>query len=105
VDCAGLAVGVARELGCPVKDRQGYSRLPNGNEMESILDSQCEVSKSIQVGSILFMPHMRTLHIAIVTQLNPTYIIHAYQPNGKVVEHRLDSKWKKRIKKIYQWPH
>ncbi len=95
---------MAIELGYPVKDKKGYSRSPNGNEMESIIDSQCESTVKPEIGSILFMPYMGTLHIAIVTQLNPIYIIHAYEPNGKVIEHRLDAKWRKRVRKIYKWP-
>lgn len=108
VDCAGLALCSARTAGYAVTDAKGYSRLPNSDQMQRIIESQCEVISELEVGAILFIKHTGTLHLAIVTQLNPTYIIHAYEPAGKVVEHILDFKWARRVSKIYRaslWPH
>lgn len=107
VDCAGLAIGISKDLGLPVIDESGYARSPKDNAMRVLIEQQCDAITKIEIGALLFMPHSGTLHLAIVSQLDPIYIIHAYQPAGKVVEHRLDSKWLRRVAKIYRvrnWP-
>lgn len=106
VDCAGLAIGISQELGLEVVDQRGYSRLPKNDEMRELIEQQCDPIAAPEVGALLYMRYSGTLHLAIVTRLDPIYVIHAYQPAGKVVEHRLDSSWLRRVSRIYrvrQW--
>lgn len=103
VDCAGLAIGIARDHGIEVHDVTGYTRLPRDDAMRQLIEQQCIRIDAIEIGAILYMPHAGTLHLAIVTRLDPTYIIHAYQPVGRVIEHRLDGAWLRRVQRIYRY--
>lgn len=100
IDCIGLLSCVAHELGIFTKDHTNYSRHPDGesliNELSKHLD---EIPPSkMNIGDIIvFTISKRTKypqHIGFVTDYG---MIHTYQGSGKVVEHVLDDKWKRRI--------
>ena len=96
VDCAGLIVGVARELGIFDHQFVGYGREPNNGMLEKELSKYCERINSIKPGCILLMRFKtEPQHLAIYTDENT--IIHAYQSIGKCIEHTLDEKWNRRI--------
>ena len=51
VDCIGLIIGVAAELGVVLPDRQNYARQPDESELQTALEShfkKCE----LQLGAI-----------------------------------------------------
>ena len=101
VDCAGLLVGVAHELGLSQFENTSYSRSPDGVTMERTLNAELDRIPFVAVrpGDVLFFSFFRhAQHLAIVTQANPLYIIHAHQPNDRVVEHRLDNQWRARVR-------
>ena len=100
IDCAGLVIVCAKELGIEFEDIKGYARTPDGVTLERELDRQLtKVKREPISGDVLLMRIRREpQHIAIKTDIG---IIHAYQGAGKVVEHNLDDKWRKRIKGVY----
>lgn len=104
MDCAGLIVGTATEMGISVEDKTDYPRLPKDDEMEQFIDAQCELAENDELGNILLIPGDGTIHLAVITRLNPVYIAHAHQPSGKVIEHRLSSAMRRKVKKVYRWP-
>ncbi len=107
VDCAGLVIGVAHQIGVTDYDIDGYPRVPDGAMMERVLGEQLiHVNMdNMQAGDVLLFGFMKyAQHLAIITQMNPVYIIHAYQPNGKVTHHRLDTVWRRRIRGVYRLP-
>ena len=59
IDCVGLAVHVARSLGLEYIDRTGYSRSPNGTDLQDTLDAQpclLPIKRSdVQPGDLLLM--------------------------------------------------
>jgi NlpC/P60 family putative phage cell wall peptidase len=108
-DCIGLLVGVVGELGLKDErgmsltqyDQQNYARVPDGKLFKNTLDNVLSKSIEMQAGNVLLMKfHREPQHVAIVGADAKT-IIHCYQAAGKVVEHRLDELWRKRIVKIY----
>ena len=102
IDCAGLLVCVARDLGLQHYDVQGYSRVPSGAEFERHLDANLDKISAIEPGCILLMAFdSDPQHVAIATSL--TTIIHAHFEVRKCVEHDLDSVWTSRIRSIYRF--
>lgn len=102
MDCAGLLICVARDLGLQHYDVQGYSRVPSGGEFQRHLGANLDVITEIEVGCILLMTFDQDpQHVAICS--TPESIIHAYYDVRKCVEHRLDEVWTDRIRAIYRF--
>jgi cell wall-associated NlpC family hydrolase len=103
VDCIGLIVGVAKELGLEVVDRVDYAREPSNGELEKALAkylTPCE----LKVGAVaLFKLDKEPQHVGIIGALSIEHgawnysLIHAYAQARKVVEHGLDDFWKARL--------
>ena len=103
LDCAGLVVIVARNLGIDLLDTQGYGRNPNG-ALEAVIAAQTCVDQvpidQRQPGDILTMRFAREMqHVAICSGET---VIHSYEAVGKVCEHRLDDVWIRRIVRVYR---
>src|SRR5665213_423152 len=116
MDCVGLPLMVAEELG--LKDTLGnpFKGSDNANYSAQPLDQAVQdeairrmIRKPIEDltdGDVITL-RVPTIpcHVAIVSTVNGvTGIIHAYRPNGKVVEHIMDAKWKKRIAAAFEFP-
>lgn len=104
VDCIGLVVGVAKELGFSVIDQTNYGREPYKFELEKQLDQQgIMIPKSeMQEGDILVIRFSKNMqHVGIFTG---TGMIHAYSGGPrKCVEHSIDKKWDSRIVRVYRY--
>lgn len=105
VDCIGLVVGVAAELGLheniTVHDRQNYARQPDESELQNALVANFR-EVELQVGAVaLFNIDGRAQHVGIITDYADLGVIHAYAQARKVVEHGLDAQWRKRIIATY----
>ena len=106
LDCAGLIVYPAHTLGLSDFDNTNYSRSPDGVSLERTLNQQMQriPFTAVSPGDILLFAFLKNAqHLAIVTQLNPIYIIHSHEPNGRVIEHRLDSVWRGYIRGSYRY--
>lgn len=102
MDCAGLIVCVARDLGIPAQDMVGYGRLPVGDALRQTLDEQAVRVPHYREGDILLIRfHTEPQHLAIVTDKG---MIHSYAAARKVVEHRIDSHWASRVVAAYSFP-
>lgn len=107
LDCVGLPLYVADQFGIVCTDVIGYPRRPVGGMLEEAFDAHVDSGILIRVnvtemlaGDFLMMSFSREpQHMAIYTGEN---IIHAYQPVGKVCEHRLDATWRARIVRVYR---
>lgn len=101
VDCVGLVVKSAEEIGVDTSgDKTNYSRLPHGVLLPVLDDIMFRVDGDWQVGDILVMKFLNEpTHVGIWTGEN---IIHSYSTLGKVVEHRMDDKWKRRVVAVYR---
>lgn len=100
VDCAGLLICVARDLGVrdPAWDVSHYGHLPNGGQLQDHMarNMQAIALSDSDAGDVLLMSFgNEPQHIAIKTSKD--YIIHSYAQVRKVVEHRVDQQWSSRI--------
>ncbi len=110
VDCVGLLVGVAYNLGiidarahmrpAPFK---AYGRLPNPDLLDRACIEYLEPAP-IELGGVLLMRFERDpQHFAIVSCMEPRRIIHAFLQARAVVENGVDELWSSRIVRSYRF--
>jgi cell wall-associated NlpC family hydrolase len=115
VDCLGLLLCVAQDIGLRLKqqevrryDRTDYGAYPCPEMLRGQLDHALKRVDDAQVGDVLLLKiEGRPQHLALVSdypQQDMLGMIHAYAPMRKVVEHRLDAGWQKAIAQIYRVP-
>lgn len=106
VDCAGLAICVARELGLSSFDIKGYSRQPNPIEFRRHLREQMVEKAFAEAapGDVVSFAFVKEQHIGIVSALEPFTLIHAWESAGQVVEHVVDRIWRARVRGCFAFP-
>ena len=107
VDCAGLVVGVGRELGLLAFDTRAYGRLPDGQRLRALCDAHLDPKPvaGIAPGDVLLLRFTRhPQHLALAGDRGaPFSLIHAYAEAGACVEHGADAKWLRRIVAAYSF--
>jgi cell wall-associated NlpC family hydrolase len=104
VDCAGVIVGTAAELGLSAFDRTGYGHRPDSRELEELCGIHMRgvrLSAARPADVMLLMVDGQPQHLAFVTDLG---MLHAYAPSRRVVEHRIDESWRSRIVAAFRIP-
>lgn len=109
-DCVGFLRGVALEAGLITPEiaaeiPRDYSKQPSGGQLRRIMgDLLVPVPFDQRApGDLILMRFaLDPQHIALLTQVNPDYVIHCAEKG--VVAHRLDSVWRARIVRIYRFP-
>lgn len=104
VDCYGVIEMVGRAMGVTIPEGISYSRIPDEEELIRNMDTYAvniQVSEA-RMGDIILLPWLRKIrHMAIITDKG---MLHAYEPEGRVVEHSMSDAWKRRIRRAYQYP-
>lgn len=105
VDCIGFIVGVVKEMGFEVADRQDYPRQPRDGQLQLALLEYLQPCE-IKIGAIaLFKIDKQPQHVGIITDYDAGFgLIHAYANSRKVVEHRLNEVWQGRLVECYELP-
>ncbi|AIL64482.1 hypothetical protein NOVO_00355 [Rickettsiales bacterium Ac37b] len=121
-DCIGLIIGIAAKFKLLSKqsdnlllkdcDNTSYPKIPNGTSLYTKLSlhlQEIEINQLQYADILLFNFNDNPQHVALVSNYI-TYnndqifsIIHAYIKARKVVEHRLDTIWKKRITAVFRF--
>lgn len=107
VDCAGVPVMVAKALGLDWADAKGYARMPSNGVFGKVVWSVLKriTLDQVKAGDLMtFAWRGEEHHIAIVSQIEPIRLIHAWQEIGRVVENDLDETWKARLRGCGRWP-
>jgi NlpC/P60 family putative phage cell wall peptidase len=114
-DCLGLVIGVVDEL--ELKDKNGirlaaydevtYSKEPNGEylteKLLSLLD-EVPIADASAGDLVLFKMGNNPQHLAILSDYEGGLgMVHCYAQARRVVEHRLDEDWQKKIVKVFRW--
>lgn len=107
-DCAGLVIGIAKSLGIVPPDFSvgPYSQQPHGFALSAVCRKHMRQIKidDAQPGDVLEMRFAtEPQHLAIVTDYPGARlaVVHALTLSKKVVEHRLDAAWRRRITAAY----
>lgn len=107
VDCAGLCIGVGRELGLLTLDQdvQGYGREPDGSLLKVADTFANRVGDPLPGDVVVIAFEGRPMHFGILatTQDGADSLIHAYARMRKVIEHSLDDQWRARIVAAYRF--
>jgi NlpC/P60 family putative phage cell wall peptidase len=116
IDCVGLVLCVAEELG--ILDVDGRAILGRdylnyrAQPLDSFVHQECERRliqwdlEAMAPGDVVTMrvPDV-PCHVAIISELQGNFgLIHAYSSIGKVAEHILDEKWRRRICGVFTFP-
>lgn len=107
LDCSGLILRVAHDLGLTTWDEVDYSHQVDADYMHNNLLRFCdelprEQWASVRPGDILwFAPVNHPQHLGMLTL--PGYFIHSHQMVSKVVETGLDNGWKRRLRGVFRW--
>lgn len=108
VDCAGVIVEVARELGLADVDLRGYGRRPDSRELERLCHQQMmpiALADAAPGDVLLLMIDGAPQHLAFQTAIGgERAMLHAYAPSRRVVEHWIDEHWAERIVAAFRLP-
>lgn len=112
LDCAGVPAHVARRLEMPFDDVTGYGRQPLPDEMRTVLDKNLvRVAKADkQPGDVVWLTvGAQPQHLGILGDYpvpGHLSLIHSTNASGlnRVVEHRLDAAWERRIVAVWRFP-
>ena len=101
LDCAGLAVTVARHW-YEVEEPQAYGRSPHLGLLQQWVEAQSFIERGpIEAGALLLMRFgTEPQHLAICAG---DTIIHSYSRVGKVVEHNFSPVWRARVVRSYRF--
>lgn len=102
LDCAGVVVCVARELGLDGDFKEvPYGKYPHGATLQRLCDVHMDPVSLFGPGDVLLMAwEAEPQHLAIASDIG---IIHSYAKARKVVEHALDPVWRSRIRAAYRF--
>jgi len=108
-DCVGITVSIARTCGMRVDDWTRYGRVPHGPRLLAAFRAHmCEVElNSYRTADVALLSWRREPHhVAIITEIawGRLGLLHCNQEIGRVVEHRIDMKWRKRIRYVFRFP-
>tara|TARA_Y100000310_G_scaffold343050_1_gene448922 strand:- start:317 stop:721 length:405 start_codon:yes stop_codon:yes gene_type:complete len=108
LDCVGLLVQVAADLGLEAHDWTAYSLRPRAEQLLGLITTSCDpVEGDSQPGDILIFAMIGPAwpqHAAIRTDRG---IIHSYRGGPKcVVEVEFDTHWREKLHSTwrYRWP-
>lgn len=108
VDCVGLLVCVAREMGIRARDVTGYTREAKGmGFLEHFRGQMAEVPViSAQAGDVLiFVETVYPCHTGILSQRHGVaHLIHAHAPRRKVIEEPFAGEWRRKVRFAFRFP-
>jgi cell wall-associated NlpC family hydrolase len=107
IDCLGLIVLVAKELGISEVDQKTYSPRPDGSSLVKRFGEEMDeipLTEIRQGDVILFADSAFPCHVAFVSQKHSKlYIIHAHATRRQVLEERYAYEWLDKARKAYRF--
>jgi NlpC/P60 family putative phage cell wall peptidase len=103
-DCIGLVICTAQALGLTRENPTDYGKRPDGR-LRFALEQHVEIIPTGEARAadiLLFQWNAVPLHVAIMT--DDEHLIHAYLPNRKVVESRIDERIRLQLEAAYHVP-
>jgi NlpC/P60 family putative phage cell wall peptidase len=103
-DCIGLVICTAQAVGLTAYEPPGYSKRPDGT-LRAALEKQLDNVPLLEAQGgdvLLFAFNSVPMHVGILTDAD--HLIHAYLPNKRVIETRLDDKMRALVVAAYKHP-
>ena len=110
LDCVGLLVIVAQEMGLQYYDKKHYGREPWKDGLRETLVKNCgqPTEPVLAIDNILLFrlhPHEEPSHVGIVAPHRHGFgIVHTHGIIGRVVFQRIDEYRSNQIVEAYAWP-
>ena len=109
IDCIGLLVLTARHLSLSDADLGWYDMNPDGHTLVEELDKALvtiDLQDAVPGDVCVFRIQRSPQHVGILTpyRYGGMAMIHTWYSTAGVVEHRIDERWHKRIRKAYAFP-
>ena len=105
VDCLGVLIWTARELGLDAPEYD-YTRNPSASRMRRLLDEHMQripLAEALR-GDVLHAAYRAMpQHLLILTETDR--VLHADSHAGRVVEHVLGGPWPGRVRAAYRVTH
>lgn len=103
-DCIGLVIGTARGLGLEIPEIPAYGRRPDGSLLGALDANLVPIPLDQAQGGdiVLFAWASVPVHVGILTDADT--VLHAYLPNRRVVQMRIDEKTRRLIVAAYSVP-
>ncbi len=103
LDCVGVVVAIAQHFGISDYDIHDYPRLPEGDRLlrEAGIAGFRPLATAAAGDVYCFRMVHDPQHLAIATDIG---ILHACARRGRVIEHRLDAAWRRRIVAAFRFP-
>ena len=106
IDCVGLLVLACSEVGFAIDDFTAYGRDPHLGLLEHHLRRVFGApGHALEPGCVVACAFpVVTRHVAIVGDYvhGGLSLIHTWNRVGRVIEHRLDERWRRRITGVYR---
>ncbi len=102
IDCIGLLVCVAKEMGFQLQDVVGYPLEPNGtldNNLYEQMDA-VDIIKPASIGMFWTQQKDKAQHIAIFTDYG---LIQAHLGSDNVIETRYTKAWDNRLMQVFDF--
>lgn len=109
VDCVGLIVRVARDLGLSDYDLTGYDRRARGvgflEHFEANLVS-VPIADAQPADILVFADQAYPCHCGFLSHWRgAAHVIHAHALRRKVIEEPYAGEWRQKVKRAYRFPH
>lgn len=105
VDCSGLVVAAARDLGLTVYDDTDYQEHVDAGRFRAALLRNCYEIPWAQArpGDLLLFRSRdgNPQHLAVLT--SPRTMIHAWDAADKVCEHPINRGWRDNLETCFRW--
>lgn len=104
-DCVGVVIAIANELGLSNFDIRTYTRQPNPEQMRALLEANLDYVRWGEVlpGDVLWFRAPDPQHLAVVSQINPMQMVHAFARTQRVVETGVDRFWRDRLVACFRY--
>ncbi len=107
VDCAGLVICVAHELGLSAYDINNYPRKSDGIELKQLFNKNAILTKKKDIGNIILLQIKQVPQHCGIMGIKDDFmtLIHACRKRKKVVEIELTQNYINQIVSIYKSPN
>lgn len=107
LDCVGLVWRSYRDCGVALEDFRLYGREPDMRLWDAVMERNLGPPVTgLQVGDVVSMKTLLNPHHVAIVGDHPEglSLIHASGEEGRVVEHRINDKYRARIVNVYRRP-
>lgn len=107
IDCLGLIVLVAKELGIADTDEKTYSRRPDGKELLARFRHEMDEVMLNQIRPadvLMFADSLYPCHVGFVSEKHgQLHIIHAHATRRQVLEEKYAYEWPNKARKAFRF--